>query len=193
MVQLGVDMDGFGQGLQKSVGNRLAGGRVKVTIGGHVPTATAALGAVVNSCAHVKALQLLPAFGLARNGIGDRGAERLAKALKQNGSVTFCDIARNSVGDQGMDAIGRALLDNRMSKLGALKCDAFELQADDATLDLSTKAISTAAAALLAGVLSANGSLMTVSWALAHDHSLPCTNGQKILYAGQPGWVCSSC
>ena len=61
-----------------------------------------------------------------------------------------CSIAR---------AIGNALLSSTTSKLGALKCDAFDVPLTATSLDLRGRSLGSAAATLLAGVIKFNGVL----------------------------------
>jgi len=69
------------------------------------------------------------------------------------------DLKGNNIGDDGMRAIGNALLSAASSSVTALGCDAFDVPRDAASLDLSSKGLSPAAAVLLAGVLRGNSSI----------------------------------
>jgi hypothetical protein len=76
--------------------------------------------------------------------------------------MTFVDVSGNAIGDEGMRTIGDALLSSTTSKLGAIKCDAFDLPIGATSLDLSGKRIGSAAGTLLAGVVKGNASLAEV-------------------------------
>merc|ERR1712023_439032 len=88
----------------------------------------------------------------------NEGITALADALGVNGSLTVLDISGNQIGDEGMRAIGKSLLSSVTSKLGTLKCDAFNLPEAASTV-IFNKGIDPAAATLLAGVIKFNGSL----------------------------------
>jgi hypothetical protein len=97
------------------------------------------------------------------NELGEEGARPLADALHVNSSLTHLNIADNQIGNVGMRVIGLALLGNTASKMGSLKCDAFDLKAGAIVLDLPNKGINRYTIALLAAVIKANGSVTSVS------------------------------
>ena len=96
------------------------------------------------------------------NILGPEGAAALSPGIFANGSLTVLDISGNQIGDESMRAIGKSLLSSVTSKLGALKCDAFNLPVAAKSLNLSNKGINPAAATLLAGVIKFNGSLTSL-------------------------------
>ena len=104
----------------------------------------------------------LTSINLMGNYVGPEGAKALAPALRDSPSMTFVDVSGNAIGDEGMRTIGDALLSSSTSKLGAIKCDAFDLPVGTTSLDLSGKRISSAAGTLLAGVVKGNASLTQV-------------------------------
>ena len=61
-----------------------------------------------------------------------------------------------------MRKIGNALLSGSSSSLCALQCDAFNVPLGAASLDLSYKRLSAAAATLLAGVLKGNTTITSL-------------------------------
>ena len=71
----------------------------------------------------------------------------------------------NNIGDDGMRAIGNALLSAASSSVCALRCDAFDVPRDAASLDLSSKGLGPEAAVLLAGVLRGNSSITKLKYA----------------------------
>ena len=76
--------------------------------------------------------------------------------------LTYTDVSGNDIGDEGMLAIGNALLSSTTSKLGALKCDAFDLPLTATSLDFSGSRLGSAAATLLAGVIKFSAVLTTL-------------------------------
>ena len=132
--------------------------------------------------------------GLDRLGNGtyaSEGIKAIAQSIAGNPMMTRVDVSGNSIGDDGMRTIGAALLSSTTSKLGAIKCDAFDLPVDATSLDLSGKRIDSAAWTLLAGVVKGNVSLTKV---LAFGGSSPPRNTHIYLHAalcvGQPRWFC---
>ena len=99
------------------------------------------------------------------------GILALANALRVSPSMTFVDVSGNSIGDEGMRTIGAALLRSTTSKLGAIKCDAFDLPVSAISLDLYGKRIGSAAGTLLAGVIKGNASVTSVR---AFENSWSC-------------------
>jgi len=99
-------------------------------------------------------------LNLSSNALGADGAAALAKALEVNSALTYLDVSSNSITDSGMQKIGASLLRSTTSKLGALKCDAFDLPAG--AQSLRSKTIGPAAATLLAGVLKLSQTLTTL-------------------------------
>ena len=103
--------------------------------------------------------------GLDRLGNGtyaSEGIKAIAQSIAGNPMMTRVDVSGNSIGDDGMRTIGAALLSSTTSKLGAIKCDAFDLPVDATSLDLSGKRIDSAAWTLLAGVVKGNALLKSV-------------------------------
>ena len=101
---------------------------------------------------------------LSRKKLRDTSAIVLAALLRHNTRLTSLSIASNPIGEDGMRAMGTALLKSTVSKLGALKCDAFEVRAGEAALDMSRKRLPPGAKALLAGVVNHNPALRTFSF-----------------------------
>jgi Ran GTPase-activating protein (RanGAP) involved in mRNA processing and transport len=105
------------------------------------------------------------------------GPAAIAEALRFNAALTFMDISSNSLDDKGMRSIGNALLSSSTSKLGALKCDEFDLPVGVKSLNLHGKRISSAAATLLAGVVRFSAALTTLD--LSYNNL--CLEGVKAL------------
>ena len=68
---------------------------------------------------------------LSRKKLRDTSAIVLAALLRHNTRLTSLSIASNPIGEDGMRAMGTALLKSTVSKLGALKCDAFDVRAGE--------------------------------------------------------------
>ena len=94
--------------------------------------------------------------------IGPSRAKEIAEYVRGSAVLSFINIFGNAIGDEGMRAIGTAILSSSTSKLGALKCDAFDLGPNVASLDLSRKDISSAVVTLLAGVIKFNAVLTSL-------------------------------
>ena len=130
----------------------------------------------------LKSHKALKELKLRECGITAKGAKALAGALSVNGVITFMDVSNNSIGDEGMRTIGKALLGTRTSKLGSLKCDAFELPVGATSLDLRGKRpIGSAAATLLAGVVKHNAVLKTVD--VSHNSQIEGEAAQQLAAA----------
>lgn len=99
---------------------------------------------------------------LSRKKLRDPSAIVIAALLRNNASLTSLDVASNAIGEDGMQAMGTSLLESTSSKLGALKCDAFEVRAGEIALDLSRKKLRPAAVTLLSGMVKHNITLRTV-------------------------------
>ena len=66
---------------------------------------------------------------LSRKKLRDASAIVIAACLRGNSCLTSLNVAANpGIGDGGFRAMGTALVESTASKLGALKCDAFELR-----------------------------------------------------------------
>ena len=104
----------------------------------------------------------LASLNISYTNVGSAGIQSVASLLRVTPSMTFVDVSENAVGDEGMRIIGAALLSSTTSKLGAIKCDAFDLPVGATSLDFSTKRISSAAGTLLAGVVKGNASVTSV-------------------------------
>jgi hypothetical protein len=94
---------------------------------------------------------------LSRRKLRDASAIVIAALLRSNTDLTSLNIGANGIGEDGFHALGNALLESTTSKLGVLKCDAFEVPAGAAELDLSRKRIQAGALRLLAGVVKQHG------------------------------------
>ena len=92
-------------------------------------------------------------LNLSGNRFGTEGATVIAEFLKVDAQLTFLDLSGKSIGEEGMRVIGIALLGVATSKLGALKCDAFDMPVGATSLNLSSEGIGPGAATLLAGVV----------------------------------------
>ena len=95
--------------------------------------------------------------------IGPSMAKEIAEYVRGSAVLSFINIFGIAIGDEGMRAIGTAILSSSTSKLGALKCDAFDLGPNVASLDLSRKDISSAVVTLLAGVIKFNAVLTSIN------------------------------
>ena len=101
----------------------------------------------------------LRVLDLSFNNIGQGGLEgtkAIAEALRVNASLAEFDVRNNNISDEAMRAMGSSLLSSTTSKLGALKCDNFDVPAAATSLNLSGKQIGPGAATLLAGVVKFN-------------------------------------
>ena len=107
---------------------------------------------------YAKLMENCTSLDLSQNDMRTKEAEVLAASLSSNDSLTFMDVSGNSIGEEGMHAIGNALLSSRTSKLGAFKCDAFDLLVGTTSLNLS-QSLGPAATIMLAGIIKFNASL----------------------------------
>ncbi|EOD40942.1 hypothetical protein EMIHUDRAFT_259973, partial [Emiliania huxleyi CCMP1516] len=110
----------------------------------------------------LKCNKMLATLDLSGNELGPNGAAAFARALAVNSTLSYLDVSSNSITDSGMRNIGASLLSSSASKLGALKCDAFDLPAGAQSLVVKSNPIGPAAATLLAGVLKLSQTLTTL-------------------------------
>ena len=122
-------------------------------------------------CGHASLTRLdVSVHPTSRDGGRDLGLS-MASAIRGNAilPLTHLVLNRSPIGEDGMRAIGNALLDGSTGKaaqagcrVAYLSCDAFSVNEDDVTLDLSTHTLSVGAAVLLAGVLKYNSRVTTL-------------------------------
>jgi len=202
-VKLGLEMgDAFGRGLLGAGGKMLKDSSVRLTIGGHRPTAACALGAALRSATHINKVRVgrfdmqldrlrrggsldlsgskvgdldlmvlagfltlavadgikLHTLKLARTRVGREGVLPLVRIP----SLTRLDISGNkSFRAAGMRALGNELLASGTSRLGSLKCDAFDVP--ESATELKLSGLESGAVVLLAGVVKLNVSIEEVN------------------------------
>ena len=211
-VKLGLEMgDAFGRGLLGAGGKMLKDSSVRLTIGGHRPTAACALGAALRSATHINKVRVgrfdmqldrlrrggsldlsgskvgdldlmvlagfltlavadgikLHTLKLARTRVGREGVLPLVRIP----SLTRLDISGNkSFRAAGMRALGNELLASGTSRLGSLKCDAFDVP--ESATELKLSGLESGAVVLLAGVVKLNVSIEEVHGTSQTSHTL---------------------
>ena len=150
------DCDGFGDEEARQLAASMPTGvkECDLKLRPHMPAFAAAGG-------YAKLMENCTSLDLSQNDMRTKEAEVLAASLSSNDSLTFMDVSGNSIGEEGMHAIGNALLSSRTSKLGAFKCDAFDLLVGTTSLNLS-QSLGPAATIMLAGIIKFNASVTEV-------------------------------